>query len=142
MRVTSSLDSIGAPAPGGRQPVRRLTVEGRACEAWGKVPTLEAASWHDLCWTVTTSALPGEAALAGGYFTYPHACIVPIQPILGWLGVRVGLGHEPPFDEGWFVHPADSEYLVYGFARTPREAWQIAAEALHQEVASRLKGRR
>ncbi|QEV23933.1 hypothetical protein CP976_07095 [Streptomyces coeruleorubidus] len=81
-------------------------------------------------------------ALAGGYFTFPHACIVPIQPMRGWVGVHVGLGHEPPFDEGWFVHPADSEYLVYGFARTPREAWQIAAEALHQEVAYRLKGRK
>lgn len=142
MNITTLRDAIGASTPGSRHPVHSLTIEGRRCEVWGKAPTQEPTSWHDLCWTVTVSPLPGEAALAGGYFTYPHACIVPIQSMRGWVGVRVGLGHQPPFPEGWFIHPAHGEYLVYGFARTPCEAWQIAAEALHQEVASQLKGRK
>lgn len=142
MRAASPRDPIGAPTPGGRQPVHRLTVEGRKCEVWGESPTTEPMSRHEICWTVTAPPLPGEVDRVGGYFSYPSAFIVPIQPLPGWPGVRAGLGHEPPFDEGWFVRAADSEYTVYGFARTPGEAWQIAAEALHREIATHLKGRK
>lgn len=124
-----------------RKPIHALVVEGRRCEVWGPAPVADPVSWHEACWTVTASPLPGETARAGGYFTYPHACIVPIQPLPGWPGVRVGLGHEPPFPQGWFARPATSESIIYGFSRTPGEAWQAAAEALHREIAAHLKGR-
>lgn len=122
------------------KPVVEIAVEGRGYRVWGKAPAKLTASWHDACWTVIPSRTPEDPAALFRPNGYPTASIVPIQPLNGWVGVRVGLGQEPPFNEGWYVHQGDSEYVTLGWSRTAAEAWQVAASALHQQIATELRG--